>query len=188
MKTQGVQPWCCIFLLTVFCFLRSDGLGQSRPRPNLEKSCRKFVQEFYDWYVPKAASDDKNPGPASDLELKRWHASFSAELYRLLREDSAAQAKADEIVGLDSDPFLWTQDPGDPPGDPYIASKVKRKGDSYWIEVYRVSAGKKSEKPAVTPELVFKNGHWIFVNFHGENGDLLSWLKDLRKARQKTTR
>jgi hypothetical protein len=185
MKTQRVQAWSFFFFLAACCSLSAGAQGQSKAQPNLEESCRKFVQGFYDWYVPKAAApDDKNAGPSSDLALKQWRASFSAELYRLLREDSEAQAKADEIVGLDWDPFLNTQDPGDPPGDPYVVGSVKRKGESYWVEVYRRSSGKLSEKPLVIPELVFKNGRWIFVNFHGESGDLLSALKYLRKTRQ----
>ncbi|MGA2502201.1 MAG: hypothetical protein ABSH20_31040 [Tepidisphaeraceae bacterium] len=152
-------------------------------RQQLFDSARDFAQKFYSWYVPIALNE--HAGPAWDFVLKQRSSSFSPELLRALREDSAAQAKSPgEIVGLDFDPFLDSQDPE----DRYEVGKVTRKGDSYWVEVFGVRSGKRMEPAAVLAELVRKNGHWTFVNFHypDPNGsDLLSTLKLLREDRQK---
>jgi hypothetical protein len=92
-------------------------------------------------------------------------------------------------VGIDFDPILNSQDPC----KRYEVGKITRKGDNYWVEVYGVCSGKKSEKPDVIPELARIGGKWLFVNFHYENlmeeypqsGDLLAKLKILREERQK---
>jgi ribosomal protein L21E len=153
-------------------------------RQQLSDSARDFAQKFYSWYVPIALNE--HAGPASDLALKHRSSAFSPELLRALKEDSAAQANSPgEIVGLDFDPFLNSQDPE----DRYEVGKVTRKGDSYWVEVYGVRSGKRMEPVAVLAELVRRNGHWTFVNFHypGPHGtDLLSLLKRLREERQKS--
>lgn len=152
---------------------------------NVQK-CRSFVQGFYDWYVPKALRD--TDVPASDLAIRIKSSSFSSELLRALREDSQAQAKArGEIVGLDFDPFLNTQDPG----KRYAVGNITPKGDRYWVEVFRMSAGRKGAKPEVVPEVMLKDGRCIFVNFHygkskrSEDENLISTLKALEANRLK---
>jgi hypothetical protein len=166
-------------------------LGQNqRPKISRAESCRKFVQEFYDWYVPKAAAFpdrcDKNPPRSSDLALKERRSFFSAALYHRLLEDSRAQDKADELVSLDFDPFLNTQDPGDPPGDPYRAFQVDQRSGNCFVKVYRTTSGKKEETPTVVPELFYQRDHWVFVNFHFPDGaNLLGSLEELRKERAK---
>jgi len=169
--------WSLVFFLATPCFLHA----QEKNTQDMRKSCRDFVQGFYDWYVPKTLKD--NPGNTSDLALKYKSHAFSPELLRQLKEDSAAQAKVPgEIVGLDSDPYLNSQDPG----ERYVAGKITTKGDRCWVEVYGIWSGKKSEKPNVVPELMLKDVHWVFVNFHyPEFGDLLSILKNLREGRRK---
>ena len=149
-----------------------------------ERSCREFVQAFYDWYVPKSLHGHN--GPASDPALKYKRSLFSDELVRGLSEDSAAQAKSDEIVGLDFDPFLNSQDPS----EHFVVRSVTRKGDRYWVEVRGVQSGKFRE--TVIPELVFtKEGRWQFVNFHYgkseffEDENLLRTLELLRQDREK---
>jgi FlaG/FlaF family flagellin (archaellin) len=89
-----------------------------------QRSCRDFVQRFYDWYVPIALKD--NAGNPSDRALRYKSHAFSPELLTQLKEDSTAQAKAKgEIVGLDFDPFLNSQHPG----ERYTAEKVVGKRD-----------------------------------------------------------
>jgi len=146
------------------------------------------VQGFYDWYLKQTLNE--KAGPASDLALKYKSSSFAPELLRRLKEDSAAQAKVSgEIVGLDFDPFLNAQDVG----ERYVVGKITPKQGSYWAEVYGVWNGKKSQKPDVVPELIFKDRHWLFVNFHygkskyPENENLLSILRVLREDRRKQT-
>jgi len=171
-------------------FVLALNLSTSAQGQNLqgnEKSCRTFVQGFYNWYVLESRKESS--GCTSDLALKYKSSVFSPELARKLREDSAAQAKAaGELVGLDFDPFLATNDD---PYERYVVGKVSPKGEHYWAQIYGIHAGKKSKDPAVVPELALKNGRWTFVNFHyGKseypvNENLLSILNVLKKDRQK---
>jgi hypothetical protein len=151
---------------------------------NTQESCRKFVQEFYTWYVRFSSKE----GGSSEA-LKQRPRSFDPELLRRMKQDADAQAKQPgEIVGLDFDPFLNAQDIA----PRYVVGKVTRKGDRYRVEVYGIWNGKKDEIPSVVPELMYSNGHWRFMNFYyrrdtkkPREDDLLSVLKELRKDRKK---
>jgi hypothetical protein len=105
-------------------------------------------------------------------------------LIRRLNEDAQAAAKSPgEIVGLDFDPVLNSQDFA----EKYVPGKVTRNGRRFLVEVFSVSAGKRSEIPAVTPELRHEGGRWVFTNFvykvDGKTDDLLSLLRQLKRAR-----
>lgn len=148
-----------------------------------ESACRTFVQDFYNWYAPRT----QGTGRTMDDPLKLKSASFDPTLLKLLKEDSAAQAKSkDEIVGLDFDPFLNSQDPA----KKYVVRKVKAKGNAYLVDVFEGSASKNETKPSVTAEVAQRNGRWQFINFHygksdiPENENLLNILKVLKKDRQ----
>jgi hypothetical protein len=93
---------------------------------DVRKSLQRFVQDFYDWYVPKAFGD--HTGPAWDFALKYRKQAFSSELFRALQEDSDAQAKATDLVGLDFDPFLNSQDPC----EQYEAGDSNQIGNEIW--------------------------------------------------------
>ena len=145
------------------------------------KSCLKFVGEFYTWYLAQG----KNTDPLR-VALKKKPASFSKELIARLNEDYKAAAKSpDEIVGLDFDPVLNSQDFA----DKYVASKVMKKGNRYVVEVFAVYGGKRESKPAVIPELQRVGSRWVFTNFLYKDGaktdDLLSILKKLAADRKK---
>lgn len=166
---------------------------QAQPKSTHEitKPVRVFVQTFYDWYVPISLRN--NSVPASDFALKYKSSDFSPELLRALQEDSNARAKVTgEVVGLDFDPFLNGQDPC----QRYDVGEIAHRGASYWVDVYGICSGRKSQKPDVTAELVYKNGHWLFVNFHyngiakqyPQSADLVSILKLLRKDRERPSR
>ncbi len=153
---------------------------------DLQQSCREFVQQFYDWYVSEAQGPHE--GRVTDIALRDKSSQFSVELVRQLKEDSEAQDESPgEIVGLDFDPILNSQDPS----ERFVVESVKRKNLSYFVEVYGISSGKKMEH--VVPELVRKNGRWLIVNFHypdfkeqsEKSRNLLSILKSLREERQK---
>jgi len=142
---------------------------------------QKFVQDFYDWYVPKAQGD--NNGAPWMIALKEKSSAFDPKLAAALTEDNAAQAKVDDdIAGLDFDPFLNSQDPG----ERYVVGAAKWKGNMLQVDVYSIASGKKSDKPDVVDDLVKTQGHWQFVNFEypGE-GDLLSTLATLKADREK---
>jgi hypothetical protein len=160
-----------------FAMCQRGGAGQSSQE--LQKASRQAVQGFYNHLLGKRPQYPR--------------AVLSRELRRQLKKDEDAQARNTDggIVGLDFDPFLATN--GDP-YEHYLAGKVTVKSDRYWVEVYGRPSREKSEKPVVVPELMFKDGRWIIVNFHyGKseypvNENLLSLLKFLRADRQKTTR
>ena len=158
--------------------------AQTKGSRGVSEPLRSFVQGFYNWYVPRALSD--NAGPASELALKYKSSVFEPQLARALREDSAAQAKSPgEIVGLDFDPFLNSQDPA----ERYEVGRIARKGERYRADIYGVFSGQKRKKPDVVAELLEKNGRWFFVNFHyPEDGDLLTVLRLLRESRQKASK
>lgn len=145
-------------------------------------SCRAFVQGFYDWYVP-IASQEGGVNP-SDIALQRRAGSFSTELATALKKDSEAQRHSHEIVGLDWDPFLASQDPS----PRFVVDSVKPTVNHCTAVVYGIDHGSRREK--VMPELAFTNGRWVFVNFHYEDRDLgkydlLETLRELAKNRQR---
>jgi hypothetical protein len=87
-------------------------------------------------------------------------------------------------VSLDGDPFVG----GDGLGEGYIVDRVTIKDERCLAEVHAVWDGKKNEAPDVTPELVLKNGKWLFVNFYfpipldPKCWNLLNALKALREG------
>ncbi len=156
-----------------------------------EPSCREFVQQFYDWYVSRAELHLKSrlAGPPSNDVLQFRPQSLSAELAQALKEDIEAQAKVkDDLVGLDFDPFLNSQD---------VISKfevagVRVKDGRCNAVVNGIEGGKKQE--LVMPELTASGGTWVFVNFHygksefSQDENLLSTLKLLSDERKKASK
>jgi hypothetical protein len=144
-----------------------------------------FVQGFFDWYVPLAKKENREP--ASNTAIRIKHTLFSKELVLALREDAAAEARASgNIVGLDFDPFLYSQDPS----DRYDVGKINRKDDRYWVEVYSTRYGEKADHPDVIAELAYRDSRWMFVNFHYPDSgeDLMQILKSLRDSRLKKSK
>ncbi len=178
---------CCLLLATppLLAHAQKTKIGSQ----DVAESPSDFVKQFYAWYVPRLLTD--NSIPAYELALKHKKDIFTPILFNALRDDFAASAKvSDEIVGLDFDPFLNTQDPC----KRYEVGNTIQKGDSYWIEVYGICSGKRSKKPDVWPEVVRTNGRWQFANFHYEHeakaypdsDDLMGILKLLREDREKS--
>jgi hypothetical protein len=164
-------------LLITGCSLRA----QKGPQESI-KSCLRFVQSFYNWYVANALKDP---------DVEPWHVGlkykgnpFSSELTQALIE-SDAEAKAEGDPVLDFDPILASQDPA----DRYVVRSVKRKDGRYWANVYGIWSTPPSDQgegPQVVAELIFKNGRWLFVNFHypgsgaTPNVDLMKILRSHR--------
>jgi len=145
------------------------------------RSCRKFVGDFYTWYIAHSKSGDP-----LRTALKRYKSNFSAELVQRLNEDRRAAAKSPgEIVGLDFDPVLNSQDTP----EKYVPGAVTQNGRRFLVEVFSFYSGKKSAAPAVTPELLHEHGRWVFSNFRyksdGKSDDLLSILAHLKTDRKK---
>ena len=166
----------------VMLLLPLSSRAQATAASTVADNAQQFVRAFYAWYVPIAL----NPkgGVAWERALTKKAFSFSDEIGRRLREDARAQAKVKgEIVGLDSDPFLGSQDPC----ERYEVGTVTKAGESYRVNVHGVCAGVREAKAHVVAEVTSKNGQWVFVNFHypDEHSDLLKELALLRKQRGK---
>lgn len=182
MKSSHVLVrWSLMVLLMIGCSCAGE-----TARDETEKSCRDFVQGFYDWYVPIALKE--GPLAASDRSIKEKSHAFSNDLIRALVRDSEAQEKVpNEIVGLDFDPFLNSQDPS----TRYVVKKIKVSDERCFVEMVGASSGDQTIEALVTPELIRRNGQWIFVNFHyGETKDardenLVSVLQYLQAKREK---
>jgi len=161
--------------------LSGPAMAQAPVRQPESTACRRFVQEFYDWYSPLARKSTREP--AWNLAMQRKPEAFSADLLKALKIDSeaAAHAKGD-IVGLDFDPFVGGQDPA----DHYQARGASWQGETCLVEVWPVSAAR-SKKPDAIAEVVLVGGHWEFQNFRypESNSNLVSVLVTLRAERQK---
>jgi hypothetical protein len=149
------------------------------------EAVRKFVQGFYDWYVPIAISDTVH-FPAWYYVLTNAHRYLDPDLAAALRADSVAQqddpTKQTRDV-LDFDPFLLSQDPC----GPYEVIAVRRHGDTFRVPIRPCRA--KGAGPVV--EVRDVNGRWRISNVLGLDGDrslrsyLCEWAKaDLRKDRR----
>jgi hypothetical protein len=164
--------------------LSGQATAQESARSTERSSCQKFAQEFYRWYVPLIQMAH---GPGWAVALQRKAEVFSPDLLRDLRIDSEAQARAKgELVGIDFDPFLGSQDPA----DHYEARRVRWQGNRCLAEIWRASprdTAARLGKPDVVAELALVRGHWEFRNFRYPvvGGDLVSVLAELREERRK---
>lgn len=168
--------WVAVLLTATVSAASTETKKQGEPQ-----SCKAFVQSFYSWYTPLA--NRTNPsGPASDLALKYKKSAFSENLYQALKADSEAQARSQEIVGIDFDPFLSSQDP-----DPrYEVRAVKQAVNRCSAQVFGVGTGEVRVQPDVIAELAYANGRWTIVNFQYPSlkTDLLQVLKQLAQNRK----
>jgi hypothetical protein len=147
-------------------------------------SARRFVQEFYSWYVPMAFKPTN--GATWMRAIRQRGTSFTKEIIAGLREDSVAAAKEpNEVVGLDGDPFLNSQDYC----KQYKATRASQSGQNYLVDVFGGGADcPVHPKPDIVVELTRREGHWVFLNFRYPDqnpGDLLALLQQLKKDRKK---
>jgi len=199
MRISLLFPGAFLLPVTLSAFVLSDpvlsaptgskagaGAGTAAPQGQ-QAACKRFVQEFYDWYcktTPQGLSD-----LPEDRAMKDRGSSFSPSLRQKLKDDFEASARVkDEIVGLDFDPYLNSQDPD----EHYVAGKVTSSGKNYLVEMHGVRGGKQNTGPDVTPEVASENGKFVFVNFHygksefPENENLVSILDALKKSRDES--
>lgn len=171
MKSMVMQVWCSLILSLAFV-LPSTG---AQVTADINKSSREFVERFYQWYVPSLLHRGRFHSWNIALRYKR--SAFSPQLIELLTANSDAQAACRDLVGLDFDPFLNSQDPA----EHYVVGGIAQRGQTFEADIYPVWSGKQREKPDVTAELAEKDGHWLFVNFHYPGGDdLIKLLKSPR--------
>ncbi len=147
-------------------------------------SVRRFAQQFYDWYTPKANAD--NSIDAEHLALTTRPPAFSPELRRALLEDWTAQSKVTGgIVGIDWDPFLGGQDPE----SRYWVRRIQHRGQIWLVSVWSAYA-KQSHEPDVIAHVEKSGGKygWCFTNIvYGKDkgDDLLNALHLLKKDRER---
>jgi Protein of unknown function (DUF3828) len=165
-------------------------MQQARVDTAQEKSCREFVQEFYDWYFDRSNTEKTrqiaSPSNYEVLTLKPH--LFTSELRKMLHDDAVAASKnPGEIVRLDFDPFINAQDWE----GKYWVKSVNVKDDTCHASVWGLDAGKKVD--IVGPELRMISNMLIFVDFFylesmGRAGaSLKGILTDLRNERERTT-
>jgi hypothetical protein len=165
-KTSARQALCLVAIFAVVMFSSLKLTAQSNP------SARAFVSQFYNWYVPQALQDRAEP--AWHVALKKKSEDFAPPLARLLRADWAAQDKCEDLVGLDFDPFLNSQDPA----QHYEVGEITREGSIYKAAIYSMQAGQRGSKPDVSASLKRSDGRWMFINFYyPDGGDLVTILK-----------
>jgi len=136
-------------------------------------SATRFAQAFYDWY---RARGDEFEGAVRDSP-----AAFEPSLLQAIKADLEAQARSpDEVVGLDWDPILNTQDPC----DPYRVQGTTRRGDTVLVSVQGTCADREPQVgPDVIAEIGRDGGRWVFLDFrHG--GDAGSLRQDLLRLQE----
>lgn len=148
------------------------------------ESAQHFVQRFYDWYLPYAR--DPNPGGGWSTVLRNTTFAFDTGLLAALKADHDAQARADDIVGIDFDPFLASQDPC----ERYEARGEEKRGDRFEVGVYAVCDGRSSDTAVVVAEVTAHDGRWTLVNFRypPAHEDLVQVLRNFRENREEDAR
>ena len=136
-----------------------------------EAGARAFVQGFYDWYAGRMLAASKSKSSKGFDFIDGIHGrpdSFSLELKRLLDEDYAASRKCpSEVVGLDWDPFLETQDT---PGA-YVVGQVEKTAQGFRMSIDDRKIPKGERNPVAQADVAFVGRHWMFVDFVEEPTD-----------------
>jgi len=159
--TRSVLWCCCVVACSSFLPAQNSALDAT------QSSCRIFLQQFYDWYLPNThVKAEKENGPALEFALKSKRSAFDPELVRQI-EQGKEQAKRDEEPFLDFDPVLNTQDPA----DKYIAEQTTVNDGHCLASVYGVWSQKRDDKPNVVAELVHTDQGWQFKDFLYPNAE-----------------
>ena len=163
---------------------------QMRVETDQEKSCREFVQGFYDWYSAPVKRDQLHRAGVLSFDdvLRLKQHLFDSKLFELLKGDREEQVRnPGYITGLESDPFFNSQDPM----PKYLVQSASFR-DGHCRVIVQGVPGRgyaPTERDEVEPELAVAGTKWIFVNFHypGESNprdnlvDELIWLRNERK-------
>lgn len=122
-----------------------------------EQSCSAFVQKFYDWYWnDTAAQSDKSASLQHGYEdaLRLRPLVLSPELVRLIERDQRrSEAAGGDIINLDFDPFLNSQDPR----GKYMVDRATLTATGCTATLSRQN---------VVVELKRYSSGWRFTNFH----------------------
>lgn len=140
------------------------------------ESAQRFVQAFYDWYVPLG---ERLAASRADSVVIGRASYFVPLLQHALRDDLAAQRDASEIVSVlgDYDPFLMTQDPC----TYYEARTAIARPSSVEVAVYARCAGD-STAVAVLVDVVRDGNTWRFADFRRPDAPMMRLIDALRAA------
>ncbi|HXY19349.1 MAG TPA: hypothetical protein VEH83_05080 [Gemmatimonadales bacterium] len=156
-------------------FNQDTTLGVAAPDSAAQAAAR-FVQAFYQWY--------ERAGERYEVAVRDSPAYFAPALLGALRLDYAAsQASPSEVVGLDWDPFLDTQDPC----NPYQVTGTTRRGDTVLVAVNGMCTDRPPQtQPDVLAEVRLVDKRWVFVDFRhvADAGSLVQDLQRLQEARE----
>lgn len=151
--------------LLLICLICAYRLPAQTPVRDDRKSCQRFTQAFYNWYVGQVfeSFDKRDMDPLLEALDYKGH-PFSREIAQGIRKVRAEEETTHEAI-LDFDPILNTQDPA----EHYVVRKVTAKNGHYWAEIQgiwdapRTGVGKGHQ---VVAEIAYSHGRWTFVNFH----------------------
>lgn len=152
---------------------RVDTAGAVLPGFAAGDTAAAFTRDFYDWYI--------RHGTRSDSAIVERAGVFAPELLAALKADFDAQAAdSDEVVGLDWDPFLNTQDPC----STYRVGSSNHAKPRALVPVFGTCGD--TAHPQVVAELEVRDQGWRFVNFRhaSDTGSLLSDLAELQRERE----
>lgn len=184
VRRRGFAPIACGGTWLAVILIWALQAPAQEPSAPTQASCLRFVQGFYDWYVP--LTKKRMNEPTFNVVLHKKPDVFNSDLLQALRVDSEASAHAkDDIVGLDFDPFIGGQDPA----NRYEARNATLLSNRCSVEIFGTSPTDKAVKlgkPDAIADVAFDSGHWKFVNFRYPDlkTDLLSVLKTLRDKRK----
>jgi hypothetical protein len=181
LRAGRLGLWCVAFVVASGC-----AVAQS-PAPTDQDSCRRFVQAFYDWYAPLTRKETS--APAWERALRERRDAFTLALWQALENDARAQAQAHgDIVGIDFDPFLGSQDPA----AHYRVRQVTVQGGKCSAGIWQgiANGAAKSAPPDAVAELIHSDGHWRFTNvrYPELKTDLLTVLAQTADERRKARR
>jgi Protein of unknown function (DUF3828) len=173
-KPLQILAVCAAFVLLACKVVANDTNAHS-------DSARRFVQNFYIWYVP--AVQVTQFAPPWKIALVEREDTFDHELALVLKDDIRGQEDVTgEIVGVDFDPFLYSQDPC----ERYEVGSVSARQGKYFIDVHGVCSGVRNGLPDVVAEVAEQGGRWRIVNLHyAKDKNLVSILRLLHDARSK---
>jgi hypothetical protein len=134
------------------------------------------VRQFLAWYVPLATAPGSGPAWHSALTLAP--PALTEGLLRALRADSIAWAASPgDIVGIDFDPFLATQDPC----DSYHTGAALDSGALARVPVYSGCPNLDGDSLAAVLQVMRFRSRWLIrnVEYPRESTDLISVLQAL---------
>ncbi|WP_214072806.1 DUF3828 domain-containing protein [Mucilaginibacter sp. dw_454] len=161
---------------------------KAQAQPSDKAEAKAFVQKFYDWYVPlynQYVPGKRNQVPSEKVALVKQKDCFDAKLYSVLFDyyNKPAPKGAEDVMGIDMDPFLAAQDNG----FQYVAGKTTQSAGDFFVDVH----GDLENKPrsevlkgqlAIVVELAKVNGQWKFLNFwYDKKSNLLSMIASYNK-------